>query len=135
MTHFERFCQDAYRMAGLAPYDIARRSQSAPAKDTCSEIVKLMQAAFETQQRSSGMPIEFFNTFEVSAPTCPHCAHEISLGEVLALKREGGADLFALARNEGIAEIACSSPSCGKTYWLKGGYLPHYTSAMTEDEL
>lgn len=77
------------------------------------------------------MPIEFFNTFEVSAPTCPHCAHEMSNDEMLA--QDG--NLFALAPNEGRAEVTCPSPSCGKTYWLKGGYRPHYTSAFTEDDL
>jgi hypothetical protein len=79
------------------------------------------------------MPIEFFNTFEVSAPTCPHCAHEMSTDEMLA--HQGDTGLFDLAPSEGTTEVTCPSPSCGKSYWLKGGYRPHYTSAMTEDDL
>jgi hypothetical protein len=44
-------------------------------------------------------------------------------------------DLFALAPDEGSAEVTCPSPLCGKTYWVQGGYRPHFTSAMTEDDL
>lgn len=79
------------------------------------------------------MPIEFFNTFEVSAPTCPHCAHEMSDDEMR--KHRGEMSLFELVRIEGTAGVTCPSPSCGKTYWVRCGYRPHYTSAMTEDDL
>jgi hypothetical protein len=81
------------------------------------------------------MPIEFFDTFEVNSPTCPHCAHEMDAHEMLAPMHQGKPDLFTLAMNEGRAEVTCPSSSCGKTYWVKGGYRPHYTSAMTEDDL
>jgi hypothetical protein len=42
-------------------------------------------------------------------------------------------DLFALAPDEGRAEIEC--PSCGVTYHCQGGYRPEYTSALDEDDL
>jgi uncharacterized protein with PIN domain len=77
------------------------------------------------------MPIEFFNTFEVSAPTCPHCAHEMRNDEMRAC----GKNLFALAVDASRTEVTCPSPTCGKTYWLKGGYRPHYTSGVTEEDL
>jgi hypothetical protein len=76
---------------------------------------------------------EFFNTFEVNAPTCPHCAHEMSDDEMQA--QQGDVCLYELARDEGSTEVTCPSPMCSLKYWLKGGYRPHYTSAMTEDDL
>ncbi|MBS6362806.1 hypothetical protein [Burkholderia sp.] len=71
------------------------------------------------------------NTYERGAPTCPHCGHEMDSDEMCAHHE----DLFALAPDEGRAEIKCPDILCGKTYHVQGGYLPHYTSAIDEDEL
>ncbi len=64
------------------------------------------------------------------APTCPHCGHEMSTDEMLDSTE---ADLFAIAPDEQNAQIEC--PRCDKTYWVKGGYIPTYTSAIDEDDL
>jgi hypothetical protein len=42
-------------------------------------------------------------------------------------------DLFGLAPDEGSAAITC--PACDQEYWVKGGYQPHYTSALAEELL
>lgn len=68
-------------------------------------------------------------TVETPSPTCPHCGHEMDTEEMLSAK---GEDLFALAPNEGSAELTC--PRCGKEYEVKGGYTPHYTSAASFDD-
>lgn len=62
-------------------------------------------------------------------PTCPSCNHEVTHDEAVGM----GEDLYALAPDEGRAEIAC--PSCGVTYHVQGGYVPTYTTALDEDDL
>jgi len=34
---------------------------------------------------------------------------------------------------EGSTTVKC--PLCDAEYWVKGGYVPHYTSAFSEEEL
>ena len=65
-----------------------------------------------------------------STPECPHCGHELTTEEMLA---HNGEDLFALAVRGTITEVTC--PQCDRDYWVKGGYIPTYTSATNEDEL
>lgn len=61
--------------------------------------------------------------------TCPSCDHEVTNDEALGMDE----DLYALAPDEGRAEIRC--PSCGVTYYCQGGYVPTYTTALDEDAL
>lgn len=65
-------------------------------------------------------------------PTCPACKHGLTDDEMhgAAVYHE---DLWALAPDEGRAEIAC--PACGVTYHCQGGYTPYYESALDEDDL
>jgi uncharacterized protein with PIN domain len=63
-------------------------------------------------------------------PTCPRCEHEMTTDEMVEYQ---GVDLFALAPKEEREEINC--PSCGKTYWVQGGYIPTYSCAVDEDDL
>lgn len=71
------------------------------------------------------------NTFETDLPTCPHCGHMLDGDDMLSGFSDQ--DLFALAPDEGSAEIKC--PQCDKEYAVRGGYRPHYTSAFSLDEL
>jgi hypothetical protein len=73
-----------------------------------------------------------FETFERPSPTCPHCGYAMATDDMVdhTINHD---DLFELAPNEGIAAVTC--PQCGKEYAVQGGYRPHYTSAVSEDEL
>lgn len=62
-------------------------------------------------------------------PTCPACAHALTVDEMHANEE----DLWALVPDQGRAEIAC--PSCGVTYHCQGSYRPEYTTALSEDDL
>lgn len=78
------------------------------------------------------------NTYERLSPTCPHCGHAMTDDEMCSnsyLKGSDGDDLWALAPHEGRTHVICPSLSCGKGYYVQGGYTPKYTSAIDEDEL
>ena len=66
-------------------------------------------------------------------PTCPHCGHAMDAEEMQYGPPTCSEDLFALAPNEERAAITC--PACDLEYWVKGGYQPHYTSALAEELL
>ena len=72
-------------------------------------------------------------TFQQPAPTCPHCGHAMNTDEMLYGAPTCGADLFALAQNEGQTTVEC--PVCDQKFGVQGGYTPHYTTAFSEDEL
>jgi transposase-like protein len=72
------------------------------------------------------------NVYRRLAPTCPHCSHELDADEMNSAFRSSG-DLWALAVEEGSTTVKC--PLCDAEYWVKGGYVPHYTSAFSEEEL
>lgn len=72
-------------------------------------------------------------TFHKQSPTCPHCGHELDADEMLYGAPTCDEDLHALAPNEGRAVVKC--PACDREYWVEGGYVPHYTSAFSEEEL
>lgn len=78
------------------------------------------------------MPCEH-TTFQRPAPTCPHCAHELDTDEMMYGAPTCKIDLFALAPEEGITTVEC--PRCDMQYAVKGGYVPHYTSAFAEEQL
>ena len=65
-----------------------------------------------------------------TTPVCPHCQHEMDTDEMLS---EIGVDLFALAPREEMAVIQC--PLCDQEFWVKGGYVPKYETAFSEEEL
>jgi hypothetical protein len=44
-------------------------------------------------------------------------------------------DLYALPTEEGRVELRCPSPTCEESFHVQGGYEPHYTTAVSEDEL
>lgn len=72
---------------------------------------------------------------EQPTPTCPHCGYAMDAEDMLSglRYRTGGIDLFALAPKEETAEVKC--PRCGESYAVQGSYTPHYTSAISEDDL
>jgi hypothetical protein len=74
------------------------------------------------------------DTDNQSAPTCPHCGHALTDDEMHA-GGEDGADLWALAPNEGRTAVECPNVLCGITYHVQGSYAPLYTSARDEDDL
>lgn len=69
------------------------------------------------------------NTFQTRKPTCPHCGHTMTDDEML----QDPGDLYRLPWLEGAGSTDC--PKCQKTYYVQGGYIPHYTSVKTEVEL
>lgn len=60
---------------------------------------------------------------------CPHCQHELDTDEMLALDF----DAFALAPAEGCEAMTC--PVCDREFWVQGGYIPDYTTAVAEELL
>lgn len=46
---------------------------------------------------------------------------------------DSGGRLFDITVAEETVETKC--PSCQKSYWVKGGYIPTYETAATEGEL
>lgn len=78
------------------------------------------------------------STYERSAPTCPHCGHEMNDDEMCSnayLPGSDGDDLWALPTREERTYVICPSLICRKGYFVQGGYTPKYTSAIDEDEL
>ena len=73
------------------------------------------------------------DTHQTPYPTCPHCGHRINADEMNYGPDVSEDCLWALAPNEGRAAVTC--PSCDAEYWVEGGYVPHYTSAFSEEEL
>lgn len=69
-------------------------------------------------------------TFQRPAPACPHCGHELNDEEMGFASQD---DLWRLAIEGGAAVVEC--PICDQEYWVKGGYKPHYTSALAEEDL
>ena len=65
-----------------------------------------------------------------TSPTCPHCGHEMDTED---MQSETSVDLFALAPREESAAIQC--PACDLEFWVKGGYIPQYETAFSEEEL
>jgi hypothetical protein len=72
-----------------------------------------------------------FDTANTAYPVCPHCGHQLDDDEMNADPE----DLWALAPDEGRAEIVCPSGQCGKTFHAQGSYRPLYTTAINEDDL
>ena len=71
-------------------------------------------------------------------PMCPHCGHEMTDEEMSSnqyVEGDDGDDLWALAPREDRTYVICPSVTCGKGYYLQGGYTPKYTSAIGEDDL
>ena len=60
---------------------------------------------------------------------CPHCQHKLDTDDMLALDF----DDFALATNEGREAMTC--PACDQEFWVQVRYIPHYTTAFTEEQL
>lgn len=77
------------------------------------------------------MPSDKHDTFQKPKPTCPHCGYALDTEDMNSGFSE--ADLWAAAPDEMTATIKC--PSCDQEYAVRGGYVPHYTSAFSEDEL
>lgn len=66
--------------------------------------------------------------YKKKAVTCPHCDYEYGHDEM----NECQADLWALAPLEETTNLEC--PVCDKSFVVKGGYRPHYTTAFAEEE-
>lgn len=71
------------------------------------------------------------DTYQTPMPLCPHCGHEFDTDDMNA----NPGDLWALAPNEGQAEVICPDVLCGETFHVQGGYRPQYTTAISEDDL
>lgn len=72
------------------------------------------------------------------AIVCPHCGHEMTDDEMGAnhyAVGSDGDDLWALAPEEGRTKVVCPSVLCEKPYYVQGGYVPQYTTAIDEDDL
>ncbi len=72
------------------------------------------------------------HTFNTRSPVCPACHHEMTTDEMVNHIHRGD-DLFAIAPNEGRAELDC--PACGQHYHIKGSYCPQYCTSLSEDDL
>ena len=53
--------------------------------------------------------------------------------EEMSWSTTSDADLFAAAPYENHVCVTC--PACDLQYWVRGGYTPHYTSAVAEEYL
>ncbi len=67
--------------------------------------------------------------YKTVAVICPHCDHEYTSDDMLECKT----DLYGLAPAEESAEIQC--PVCDRTFAVKGGYRPQYTTAIVPELL
>jgi uncharacterized C2H2 Zn-finger protein len=65
----------------------------------------------------------------MSYVTCPHCDHEFTSDDMCSAAE----DLWAIAPDEG--ETECTCPSCDKEFFVRGSYIPVWTSYKTEDDL
>ena len=74
-----------------------------------------------------------YRTRLTATPVCPHCGSAFTPDDMLA----GGGDvaLYALPTEEGRAELSCPAPWCGNSFYVQGGYVPNYTTAVDEAEL
>lgn len=63
-------------------------------------------------------------------PTCPHCHHMMTDDEMHAMCDR---DIYDLAPCEEIAPLDC--PRCARVFWVKGSYVPQYTTAVHEEDL
>lgn len=73
--------------------------------------------------------MENHDTSDTLKPACPSCGYLLSDDDM----NDCGEDLWALAPNEERACVTC--PNCDTEYWVRGGYIPTYTSALAEEEL
>jgi hypothetical protein len=69
--------------------------------------------------------------FEMSGVICPHCDHEFSADDMNAAEAED--DLWDIAPSEGQTECKCVA--CGKQFFVQGGYVPLWTTAIDQDDL
>ena len=60
---------------------------------------------------------------------CPNCQHKYSSDDMNAAIH----DLWRLAVDEQAVEEKC--PQCEESFWVKGGYTPHWDSATNVEEL
>jgi hypothetical protein len=69
---------------------------------------------------------------------CPFCCHVMTDDEMCRnqyLKGSDGDDLYGIAPREERTHVVCPNVTCGKGYYVQGGYIPKYTCAATENEL
>lgn len=69
--------------------------------------------------------------YQQPAPTCPHCGYALDSDDMNSDFSDD--DLWSLAPDEGRTSVQC--PQCDNSYWVQGGYKPHYTSACSDEEL
>ena len=69
-------------------------------------------------------------TTNTQTPVCPHCGHVYTTDDIL---QNDLVDIYGIAHAEGLAVIEC--PSCDQEFWVKGGYKPHFATAVSEELL
>lgn len=69
-------------------------------------------------------------TFKTPTPICPHCSHVYTIDEIL---QDDLVDIYGIAHAEGLAVIEC--PVCDQEFFVKGGYNPHFSTAVAEELL
>lgn len=71
------------------------------------------------------------DTINQPLPTCPGCGYALDCDDMNSDFSDD--DLWALAPDEGTASVKC--PQCDIEYWVRGGYVPTYTTSFNEDDL
>lgn len=69
--------------------------------------------------------------YEAKTVICPHCDHEFSTEDMCSADADDS--LWDIAAREADAGVKCVS--CFQSFVVQGGYIPHWTSAKTEEEL
>lgn len=64
---------------------------------------------------------------------CPHCQHNFTSDEMCEFATEEGTFLYDLAHREDVESMEC--PVCDKSFWVRGGWHPTFTTAFAEEEL
>ena len=68
-------------------------------------------------------------THDMAAIVCPHCGYGHDQDDMASMPF----DAFALAPQEETESMTCFQ--CDREFWVRGSYLPRYSTAVAEEEL
>ena len=68
---------------------------------------------------------------KTNTPVCPHCYHAMKPDEMI----NSDVAIFDIAPREESLNDPIVCPACGEEFWVAGGYEPHYTTGLTENEV